>query len=80
MVRVSSLFPTGKVLVLYVFLKPSLQVLSGLILVLGSVVCDCDGPRVLDMEPWACRRSLVLLAENPDDASLPMVPLHYGTF
>ncbi|ONH94853.1 hypothetical protein PRUPE_7G035300 [Prunus persica] len=43
-------------------------------------VCDRDRCQVLDTEPWAYRRSLVLLAETPDDGSIHVVPLRYGTF
>ncbi|KAI5317671.1 hypothetical protein L3X38_037378 [Prunus dulcis] len=35
---------------------------------------------VLTAQEKAYRRSLVLLAETPDDGSIHIVPLHYGTF
>ncbi|CAB4263127.1 unnamed protein product [Prunus armeniaca] len=43
-------------------------------------VCDHDRRRVLDVEPYAYRRSLVLLVETPNNGPIHTMPLHYGIF
>ncbi|BFG21156.1 hypothetical protein CerSpe_074300 [Prunus speciosa] len=43
-------------------------------------VCDRDKKRVLDMVPCAFWRSLILLANIPDNGNLHSMPLSLGTF
>ncbi|BFG25718.1 hypothetical protein CerSpe_119920 [Prunus speciosa] len=43
-------------------------------------VCDHNKKRVLDMEPWAFRRSLILLADIPNHGNMDSLPLTLGTF
>ncbi|CAL9000358.1 unnamed protein product [Prunus brigantina] len=43
-------------------------------------VCDRDRQRVLDMEPWMFRRSLILLAAVSKKDCIHMMPLTHGTF
>lgn len=39
-----------------------------------------DKKRVLDMEPWSYRCSLIFLAKIPDDGSMHSMPLTNGNF
>ncbi|KAH0983545.1 hypothetical protein GBA52_010722 [Prunus armeniaca] len=43
-------------------------------------VCDRDRQRVLDMEPWTFRRSLILLAAVAEEDCIHTMTLTHGTF
>ncbi|CAL8151989.1 unnamed protein product [Prunus armeniaca] len=43
-------------------------------------VCDRDRQRVLDMEPWTFRRSLILLAAVAEEDCIHTMALTHGTF